>query len=186
MTVTIAGVDRLEAALLTTGMVKSVWFKAEQDQVYTVMCRPIGEDGDAKFSTMARLATALLPSSGGKVLIAQQFVMKEGRLGYSWNVSVFGLDTLQEVERSLGEMGLEISIPGIVPEPARQEAIVPGEQPRSLIKVIRDTGRREDGGMKIVSFPLPHVRSGDRNSPTKSDGSPLGHGKGAALVRSRR
>lgn len=181
----VTGADRLESALMLTGVVKSVWFKAAQDQVYTVMCRPHGADGDAKFSTMARIASIVLPAAGGKVLIAQQFVMKDGKMGYSWNVSVFGDDTLQLVEGLLGETGLELSIPGLeqVPEPS----VAPDDsQSASLIKVLRDTGPRDEGGVKIVSFPLPHVRPGDRNNPGKADGSPLGHGKGAALVRSRR
>lgn len=180
---TVSGVDRLEAALLTTGLVKSVWFKAEQEQAYTVMCRPVGADGDAKFKTMALLAKTLLPSSGGKILIAQQFVVKEGKMGYSWNVSVFGSTALELLESALGEMSLEISIPGVAVE---QPPAPPTASPTSLIRVLRDTGRRDDGGVRIVSFPLPHVRSQDRNNPTQADGSPLGHGKGASLVRSRR
>jgi hypothetical protein len=176
-------VDRLEVAVLGTGLVKSIWFKAERDGVYTVMCRPAGETADDKFRTMASLAQLLVPRGGGGVLVAQQFVVKQGKLGYSWNISVFGEALLAEVESALAETRAELEETA----PLSGHPVRPTNAPPSgsLIKVLRDTGSRAEGGVRIVSFPLPHVRSQDRNRPQKVEGSPLGYGKGAALSKGR-
>lgn len=171
--------DLLTAALLGTGLVNEVWHCSESEGVTTLMCRAAGKDREDKFRSMSRLAGQLLRLVGSRVLVAQQFIIKDGKLGYSWNISVFGDEAALKISKTL--QALE-ALP-----PAESRGVPEQEEDRSpRIKVLRDTGPRERGGTKIMSFPLPHVRGSDRNRPTKAENSPLGYGKGAQIVKAVR
>jgi hypothetical protein len=167
--------ERLRIALLSTGMISSVWHLADDGQVITAMCRAAGTEAGEKDKSMQQLAAYLLPKADG-ILIAKQFLIKDGRLVYTWNVSVFGENALCLIE---GMAPIAPPINGAAPQQA-----VPKKT--TNIQVVRDTRDGRGNGVRIEEFPLPHA-SQLRNRP--SDGMvmgklppPLGHGKGAVWV----
>lgn len=159
---------KLEKALLATGAVQSVWHCAGTELEATALCRAAGDTKEAKEEVMEILARIVTPFG---VFVARQFIVKEDRFGYCWNISIFDpahLDALSEVR--------------ILP-PTKQAPPAPRKQPAA------DDGWRvgvnEEGDEFFYKhFPLPHA-SENRNAPTsgKRDGdvlqAPLGHGRGA-------
>jgi hypothetical protein len=173
--------DRMASIIMGTGHVASVWHKAEEGGVITLLCRAHGTGTQEKDKSMLELAKKVVPQMEGRVLVAKQFIQRDGKLGYAWNISIFGNDAVDRMEALLRPKegtSLHASTPT---ESGR--GLVPGERGANLQSVIRDT--RDEDGVYVVSFPLPHVGS-HRNAPVEdpTGRSPLGWGRGAVALKS--
>lgn len=174
-------VDKMASIVMGTGYVDSVWHKAEDGEVVTLLCRAHGAGTHEKDRSMLELAKKIVPVMDGKVLVAKQFVQRDGKLGYAWNISIFGEEAVRKMEDLLRPKRGTRSVPHT---PTERE-LVPGERGENLAQVVRDTRSDSGDGVYIVSFPLPHV-SPDRNNPSEdaSGRSPLGWGRGATPLKS--
>jgi hypothetical protein len=167
---------KLEDALIGTGLIQSVWHCVSTPEgEATALCRAVGKTGHDKEQAMEALARLVVPAG---VFIAKQFVLKEGRFGYCWNVSIFTDEHLLSIQ--------DVHLP---PPVSREESAAQREEAREPREGWR-TGLNEEGEeFYFMDFPLPHAPEGDRNAPSdgRGDGmhlAPLGHGRGASRTKS--
>jgi hypothetical protein len=124
-----------------------VW-QGGDDQVSTVLCR-VSPSQELNWEKLAEKWLRTLRS--GRLLIAKQLMVRQGRLGYLWNISLFSNDPGGAMEMMLGTAQQMFSegAPGAQSGIPKQRGSTPTAGPQVLV----------DRAMQSDKVSMDHVRA---------------------------